>query len=94
MKDVDVNEMASLLGRMLTVFQMEATIGVPAPLLASQVRLVAEAALHLLDALEADPHIEVTLDPFLSPRIESLYTQALTGFHPGMVPDTIEPLED
>jgi hypothetical protein len=91
LKYEEIDEQASGLGRHLTVFQMEVGHGVPALVLAAQVKIIARVATKLAEMLDSHPDAEVTIDPRLNEGMETAWRDILA---PGTdVPDSPEGLE-
>lgn len=87
----EINELASQLGRHLTLFQMEVSHEIPAPILASQARVIHDVAGQLAQRLEANPHAKVTADTRFNAGMEEAYRDV---FGPSTdVPDSPEGLE-
>lgn len=72
----EIDDLASSLGRHLTILQMKAGQKMPGVLIGHQARLVAEAAARLVDALDKHPDAEVTIDPRLNEGMEKAFYDA------------------
>lgn len=81
----EIDERASDLGRHLTIFQMSASHGVPALVLASQVKIIERIAKDLGQMLNEHPDAEVTIDTRLNEGMETAYREVFGT--PTDVPD-------
>lgn len=90
MKYQEIDELASSLGRHLTILQMKAGQKMPGPIVGHQARLVQETAEKLAEAIALHPDAEVTIDPRLNEGMEKAF---LDAFGMGTdVPDSPEGL--
>lgn len=82
-----LNDKATLLGRMLTRFQMDVQREWPLPLIQAHLRLVHRVAGELLEDLaEADPSTTVRMNPHLSDDSTALLAE-LDPAAPDTIPD-------
>lgn len=73
----EIDDLASELARHLVAFQVEASHGIPAPILASQVGIIHRVSGRLQQLLEADPTARVAINPRLNEGMERAYLEAL-----------------
>lgn len=72
----EIDELASALGRHLTILQMKAGQKLPGVLIGHQATIVARVATELAQAIEEHPDAEVTIDPRLNEGMEKAFLDA------------------
>lgn len=91
MRYPEIDEAASALGRALTIFQMSASHGMPALVLATHARIARDAADTVHRLCQEHPDAEVTIDTRLNEGMETAYRDVFGTSTD--VPDTPEGLD-